>query len=62
MRIARQFLADTCGATAIEYGFLVCLIAIAAMGSMGLAGNALANTLFGVSNSINSAPATVGKS
>jgi Flp pilus assembly pilin Flp len=60
MRIATRFFADTCGATAIEYGFLVGLIALAALGSMGLAGNAVANTLFAASNTINTAPGVTG--
>jgi Flp pilus assembly pilin Flp len=61
MRIATRFFADTCGATAIEYGFIICLIALTALGSMGLAGNAVANTLFSASNTMDTAPAITGK-
>jgi Flp pilus assembly pilin Flp len=57
MTKTRSLIHDTCGATAIEYAFIVCLIAVAALGSMGLAGNAVGNTLNVATTQINTAPA-----
>jgi Flp pilus assembly pilin Flp len=54
---SRSVIHGTCGATSIEYAFVACLIAVAAMGSMGLAGNAVGNTLNVASSQMNAAPA-----
>ena len=40
------------GATAIEYGLIAALIAVAAIGAMGNIGNALSNTFNDVSNDL----------
>ncbi len=42
----RAFLNDESGATAIEYGLIAALVAVAAMGGMKLLGTGL-NSLFG---------------
>ena len=59
---AKRFFANSSGATSVEYSFLVCLLALAAMGGMSLAGNALASTLMISANTMTSAPAIAGKS
>jgi pilus assembly protein Flp/PilA len=46
----RKMLKDTKGATAIEYGLIAALIAVAAITAMGGLGNQLNNTLTHVSN------------
>ena len=61
MRHARRFIANTCGATTVEYGFMVCLIALAAMGSMGVFSNILGNTLMLSANTMTNAPGIAGK-
>ena len=43
------------GATAIEYGLIAALIAVAAITAMGSLGNNLTNTFNGVSNEIGGA-------
>ena len=40
------------GATAIEYGLIAALIAVAAIGAMGNIGNALSNTFNDVSDDL----------
>jgi len=40
------------GATAIEYGLIAALIAVAAIGAMGNIGNSLGTTFNNVSNSL----------
>jgi Flp pilus assembly pilin Flp len=57
MRIATAVWSNTVGSTSIEYAFMACLIAIAAVGGMGLAGNAVGNTLTTASNQMSAAPA-----
>jgi len=49
----RKFLKDDKGATAIEYGLIAALIAVAAIGAMGSIGNGLKNTFNNVSNNLN---------
>lgn|GEM_PF-1004521 len=61
MRILTAVLPDIAGSTSIEYAFIACLIAMAAVGSVGAAGNALSNTLFFASNQMSAAPAISGK-
>lgn len=41
------------GATAIEYGLIAALIAVAAIGAMSTVGTKLTNTFTSVSNSLN---------
>ena len=43
---------DLKGATAIEYGLIAALIAVAAVGTMGTVGNKLKNTFTNVSNNL----------
>ena len=48
----KQFCGDESGATAIEYGLIAALIAVAIIGAVTTVGNSL-NTIFGqVSNSL----------
>lgn len=58
MRFAKTMLTDSRGATSIEYALIAGLIVLASAGSMGLAGNALGNTLHIASNQLDTAPAT----
>ena len=44
MRIFQTLLRDEAGATAIEYGLIAALIAVAAIAAMGSLGNSLTNT------------------
>jgi pilus assembly protein Flp/PilA len=41
----QRFLRDQSGATAIEYGLIAALIAVAAIGAMGAVGGGVKNTL-----------------
>ena len=41
----QQFRADTSGATAIEYGLIAALIAVAAITAMGSLGNQIGKTM-----------------
>jgi pilus assembly protein Flp/PilA len=50
MTIAKKFLKDESGATAIEYGLIAALIAVAIVGALTTLGGGL-NTLFGNVNS-----------
>jgi len=45
-----RFASDESGATAIEYGLIAALIAVAAIGAMTSIGNSLNNTFNNVSN------------
>ena len=40
------------GATAIEYGLIAALIAVAAIGAMGAVGNSLSNTFSNVASAL----------
>ena len=42
-RLIERFVIDESGATAIEYGLIAALIAVAAIAAMGLVGTSLAN-------------------
>ncbi|MDQ8754887.1 Flp family type IVb pilin [Sphingosinicella sp. LHD-64] len=44
MQFIRKMIKDTKGATAIEYGLIAALIAVAAITAMGALGNTLSNT------------------
>ena len=48
----RNFLKNSKGATAIEYGLIAALIAVAAIGAMSTLGKNLQNTFSNVSNGL----------
>ena len=52
MQYFRKMLKDNKGATAIEYGLIAALIAVAAITAMGTVGNKLTNTFNNVSNKL----------
>jgi len=53
MKFFRKLTADKRGATAIEYGLIAALIAVAAIGAMSTLGTKLSNTFSNVSNNLN---------
>ena len=53
MRYLGRFLRDESGATAIEYGLIAALIAVAAIGAMQGIGNKLNSTFNNVSTQLN---------
>jgi len=53
MRAIRNFIKNSKGATAIEYGLIAALIAVAAIGAMSALGGKLKNTFSNVSNNMN---------
>jgi len=55
MTFFRKLIKDTEGATAIEYGLIAALIAVAAITAMGALGNSLSSTFNLVSNDMNQA-------
>jgi pilus assembly protein Flp/PilA len=55
MTLFRDILDDQEGATAIEYGLIAALIAVAAITAMGALGNSLSNTFTQVSTKMNAA-------
>ncbi len=55
MRFIKKFVKNEDGATAIEYGLIAALIAIAAIVAMGALGNNLRNTFKKVNNNLSSA-------
>ncbi|HEY0447414.1 MAG TPA: Flp family type IVb pilin [Allosphingosinicella sp.] len=52
MQFIRKMLKDNKGATAIEYGLIAALIAVAAVTAMGGLGNTLKNTFSEVDSSM----------
>lgn len=52
MQFFRKMLKDSKGATAIEYGLIAALIAVAAITAMGTVGNKLTNTFNNVGNAL----------
>ena len=50
MKFINKLLRDEAGATAIEYGLIAALIAVAAITAMGTLGNQLSTTFTGVSD------------
>lgn len=48
-----RMIRDSRGATAIEYGLIAALIAVAAIGAMSALGGKLTNTFSNVSNNVN---------
>lgn len=53
MRAIRNFIKNSKGATAIEYGLIAALIAVAAISAMSTLGGKLKNTFTNVSNNMN---------
>jgi pilus assembly protein Flp/PilA len=53
MKTIRKFLNNNKGATAIEYGLIAALIAVAAIGAMSSLGGKLTNTFNKVGNNLN---------
>jgi len=53
MKFFKKLTADKRGATAIEYGLIAALIAVAAIGAMSMLGTKLSNTFSNVSNNLN---------
>jgi pilus assembly protein Flp/PilA len=53
MKFLKKFAGDKRGATAIEYGLIAALIAVAAIGAMSALGGKLSNTFSNVSNNMN---------
>ncbi len=58
MKFFRNLLSDNEGATAIEYGLIAALIAVAAITAMGSLGNSLTNTFNTVSGKMANANTT----
>ncbi len=52
MQFFRKMLKDSKGATAIEYGLIAALIAVAAITAMGTVGNKLTNTFNNVASNL----------
>jgi pilus assembly protein Flp/PilA len=55
MSFIRKLRKSEKGATAIEYGLIAALIAVAAIGAMGALGNAIGNTLNNAANEMEGA-------
>jgi pilus assembly protein Flp/PilA len=55
MKFFKNLLADNEGATAIEYGLIAALVAVAAITAMGSLGNSLSTTFNTVSVDMNNA-------
>jgi len=53
MKFFKKLAADKRGATAIEYGLIAALIAVAAIGAMTTLGSKLTNTFSNVSDNLN---------
>ncbi len=51
-KFIKKMIKNEKGATAIEYGLIAALIAVAAIGAMGSVGNSLKNTFNNVSNNL----------
>ena len=52
MKVIKKLFKNEDGATAIEYGLIAALIAVAAITAMGSLGNNLSNTFTEVSNAL----------
>ena len=53
MRASRNFIKNSKGATAIEYGLIAALIAVAAIGAMSALGTKLSKTFSNVTTNLN---------
>lgn len=58
MAFIRKLMKNEKGATAIEYGLIAALIAVAAITAMGALGDSLSNTFTGVSSELDAAIAS----
>jgi pilus assembly protein Flp/PilA len=58
MKLFRDLLANNEGATAIEYGLIAALVAVAAIGAMTSLGTSLGNTFNNVSGEMDTASPT----
>jgi pilus assembly protein Flp/PilA len=58
MAFIRKLMKNEKGATAIEYGLIAALIAVAAITAMGALGDSLSNTFQGVSSELDAAIAS----
>jgi len=56
----RKLFKNVKGATAIEYGLIAALIAVAAIGALGVVGNELDNTFSEVGSQLNTANTPAG--
>jgi pilus assembly protein Flp/PilA len=54
MKVIKKLFKNEDGATAIEYGLIAALIAVAAITAMGALGDNLSNTFNGVSDNLTS--------
>jgi pilus assembly protein Flp/PilA len=52
-QLAKRFVANDAGATAIEYGLIAALICLAVIGGMTQLGNSVGNTWNTVGNAVN---------
>ncbi len=57
MKFIKKFVRDTKAATAIEYGLIAALIAVAGITAMGAVGNSVSNTFDKVNTNLNTTPA-----
>ena len=55
MKFIKKFVRDTKAATAIEYGLIAALIAVAGIAAMGAVGNSVGDTFNGVSGELDTA-------
>ena len=56
MKFIKKFVRDTKAATAIEYGLIAALIAVAGITAMGAVGNSVSSTFNKVDANLNTAP------
>ncbi len=56
MKFIKKFVRDTKAATAIEYGLIAALIAVAGITAMGAVGNSVSKTFNKVNTNLNTAP------
>ena len=57
MKFIKKFVRDTKAATAIEYGLIAALIAVAGITAMGAVGNSVSGTFNKVNTNLTSPPA-----
>lgn len=57
IRLLKRFQADESGATAIEYGLIAALVAVAIIGALGTMKNSLTATFNSISNNLTTANA-----
>ena len=60
MKLFNEFLADESGATAIEYGLIAALIAVACIAALGTLGNELSDTFTGTGGALDTANTAAG--